>query len=45
MYGNAVWPPTVTDLARVPPSALVAPIVMARTLPGHLSFGISIGMM
>jgi hypothetical protein len=30
--------------ARVPPSALVAPMVMVRMLPGHLSFGISIGM-
>jgi hypothetical protein len=29
---------------RDPPSAAVAPSVFARTLPGHLSFGISIGI-
>jgi hypothetical protein len=39
-----VSPPTTTLLARVPPSVEVAPIVTWRTVPGHLSFGISIGI-
>jgi hypothetical protein len=44
MNGMLFCPPTTTVRPRVPPSGAVAPIFTSRTLPGHLSKGISIGI-